>query len=253
MAPNLVRHFDSSSEQYRAAFDAFLRHTDQKVKARAWLECLIATRPTRDVFIDAGAGEGSTTSWIADRFKRTFAVEPNAFLAGQLAKSCPDAEVLPLPILDAEPAAPADFVLCSHVFYYLEDAEWVANLDRLASWLAPGGVLVLVMQNPRSDCMRMLRHFFTRRASLGDLLTQIEKRAISGFEAHLETVRCYVDTPDFQTAYTIAEFMVNTLPGEKALERTELESYVQQRFVRPGGNFRFSCTQDFLVIRRMDD
>ena len=251
MAAKLVSHFDSSSETYRSVFDVFLRHTDQKIKARAWLERLVDTLPGRKVFIDAGAGEGSTTAWIAQLFGRTIAVEPNGYLCELLAKSCPDAQILPARILAAAPAAPADFVLCSHVFYYLEDAEWVANLDRLASWLAPGGVLVLVMQNPRSDCMRMLRHFFTRRASLGDLLTQIEKRALSGFEAHLETVRCYVYAPDFQTAYTIAEFMVSTLPGEKALERTQLESYVRQRFVRPGGNFRFSCNQDFLVIRRM--
>jgi hypothetical protein len=96
----------------------------------------------------------------------------------------------------------------------------------------------------------MLRHFFKRRASLGDLLIQFEKRGDSGFHAHLETVRCYIDTAEFETACKIAEFMVNTLPDEQSLERSRLESYVRQRFVRPSGNFRFSCTQDFLVINR---
>lgn len=250
MTAKFVPHFDSSSEAYRAAFDTFLSHTDQKIKARAWLESLIAALPSREVFIDAGAGEGSTTTWIAERFSSTIAVEPNAYLCERLAKSCPDAQILPVPILAAEPAAPADFVLCSHVFYYLDDADWMPNLDRLTSWLAPGGVLVLIMQNPRSDCMRMLRHFFTRRASMGDLLNQFEKRGDSGFHAHLDTVRCYIDTAEFETAYTIAEFMVNTLPDEQSLERSRLESYVRQRFVRPSGDFRFSCTQDFLVINR---
>ena len=246
----LVERYDSQSEAYREAFDVFLRHTDQKLTARQWLEQLVGGLPHRGVFIDAGAGEGTTTAWMAGRFGRTIAVEPNAFLRERLAMSCPDAQVIPHAILDARPEAQADFVLCSHVFYYLPDDTWQSNLDQLRSWLAPGGALVLVMQNPGSDCMRTLPGFFGQRASLGDLLKGFEESPSAGFTARIDTVPCYVNAPDFETAYKISEFMVNAPPDAQALARSELEDCIRSKFLQPDGRYKFSCTQDFLEIRR---
>ena len=73
--------FGSQSREYHDAFQVFLDHTDQKLKARKVLSDLIDRLPSRRVFIDVGAGNGQVTSWFAERFVRTIAIETRDFSA----------------------------------------------------------------------------------------------------------------------------------------------------------------------------
>ncbi len=242
--------YDSLSREYHRAFQVFLDHTDQKLKAQKWLTDLIDRLPSRRVFIDAGAGNGKVTTWFTERFGRTIAIEPNASLRSELKRACPTAEVIAEKILDAKIGAAADLILCSHVFYYIDVAEWLPNLNRLASWLSSGGVLVLVVQNHDTDCMRMLEHFFGRRFLLSSLARQFEEECGGAYQVRVETVSAHVETRDFPSAYAIAEFMLNLLPIPDPPARHALEDYVRARFERPDGSFRFSCDQDFVQIWR---
>jgi len=94
--------YDSQSHEYHRAFQVFLDHTDQKLKAQKWLTDLIDRLPSRRVFIDAGAGNGKVTAWFTERFGRTITIEPNASLRSELKRDCPAAEVVPERILDAK-------------------------------------------------------------------------------------------------------------------------------------------------------
>jgi len=242
--------YGSQSEAYHRAFKVFLDHTDQKANARAWLQDLVRSLPSRRVFIDAGAGNGQVTAWFVPSFERTIAIEPNDSLRDELRRACPSAEVIAEPILEAKPSATADLVLCSHVFYYIERAEWMATLDRLASWLAPGGILVVVLQNPGTDCMRMLKHFLAKHFDLSGLAQAIHRERGDAYEVGIDTVPAHVSTPGFDSAYTVAEFMLNLLHLPDPPSRRSLEDYVRAHFRDQAGTFRFSCHQDFLRIRR---
>jgi hypothetical protein len=246
--PELVRVFDSHGEAYRQAFEVFLQHTDQKANARDWLNRLVESLPRRRVFIDAGAGDGIVTAWCQDRFERAIAIEPNPFLRNSLCKTCAGAEVLGNDILSARPGAAGNLVLCSHVFYYIDKADWMPHLDRLASWLSADGVLVVVLQNPGTDCMKMLDHFFHRHFDLPELATEFERRHAGRYRVAIETVPAHIRTADFASACTIAEFMLNLLPIDRPMLRSELERWVAARFADPTGGFCFSCHQDFLTI-----
>jgi hypothetical protein len=245
-----VQVFDSQGEPYHRALQVFLDHTDQKAAARARLDRLVAGLPARRVFIDAGAGNGKVTQWFTDDFRRTIAVEPNPFLRDELKRACPDAEVLPEAILEAKPSAAGDLVLCSHVFYYVDGADWPASLERLGAWLSPEGLLVVILQNPETDCMQMLDSFMGRRFDLRGLARHFEAEHSGRYAVTLETVPAHVTTPDFESAYTVAEFMLNLLPLPHPPPRRALEDYVRTHFRTPVGGFRFSCHQDFLEIRR---
>jgi hypothetical protein len=149
---------------------------------------------------------------------------------------------------DARIGTAADLILCSHVFYYIDAAEWLPTLERLASWLSSGGVLVLVIQNHDTDCMRMLEHFFGRRFLVSSLARQFEEERGGAYQVLVETVPAYVETPDFPSADAVAEFMLNLLPMSDPPARHALEEYVRARFQRSNGSFRFSCNQDFVQI-----
>jgi FkbM family methyltransferase len=244
--------YDSQSDTYHHAFQVFLAHTDQKVNARGWLDRLVQSLPHRRVFVDAGAGNGQTTAWFLGKFDRTVAVEPNPSLNADLRQSCPTAEVLAVKILEAQPAVRADLVLCSHVLYYVDRSEWLPTAARMASWLAPGGTLVIVLQNHETDCMRMLEAFHGRRFNLAELGREFEQAHGKDYRVERELVPAHVTTPDLAAAYTVAEFMLNLLPMPRPPARRTLEEYVRKHFATPDGTFRFSCHQDFLVIRQRD-
>lgn len=243
-----VNVYDSQSSKYHEAFQIFLDHTDQKVKAQQWLSQLINMLPQRRVLIDVGAGNGKVTSWLIDSFDRTIAIEPNESLREELKRNCPQIEVIPEKILDAKITALGDLILCSHVFYYIDDTEWMINLERLASWLSPEGALVVVLQNHETNCMQMLEHFFGRRFDLIGLAQAFQHERGEEYEVEVETGRAQAITSDFDSSYTIAEFMLNLLPMSAPPARSDFEEYVRSHFAFQGG-FRFCCDQDFLQIR----
>jgi len=248
-APEKMQVYDSQSEAYHRAFQVFLEHTDQKTNARTRLDRLVQDLPARRTFVDAGAGNGQVTAWFVERFERTIAIEPSPSLSADLRHTCPDAEVIQTRILEAEPAVAADLVLCSHVLYYIDQSEWPAHAARMASWLSPEGALIIVLQNHETDCMRMLEAFHGRRFDLSALANEFAQKHASRYRVERELVPAHIVTADGASAYTIAEFMLNLLPMPNPPARSRLEKYVDDHFRASGGGFRFSCHQDFLVIR----
>ena len=85
-----VARFDSVTPEYTRAFLTFLAHTDQKEKALEWLEREAGALARRDTVIDAGAGTGKLTAWIAPRFRKVIAVEPNPSLAAEFRATVSD-------------------------------------------------------------------------------------------------------------------------------------------------------------------
>jgi SAM-dependent methyltransferase len=245
-----VQVFDSQGEAYYQAFHVFLEHTDQKINARRWLDDFLKRLPQRRVFIDAGAGTGQTTAWLSEQFERTIAIEPNPSLNAELKRTCPQAEVLGQTILQANPSARGDFVLCAHVLYYIDRPQWLPHATTMASWLAEKGTLIIILQNHETDCMRMLDTFLGQRFDLAALAKEFEEKHCNEYAVERHLVPAQVTTPDLATAYVIAEFMLNLLPMSGPPARSAVEDYIAKHFRQPDGGFRFSCHQDFLTIRR---
>jgi SAM-dependent methyltransferase len=244
-----IRIFDSQGDEYRRAFQVFLDHTDQKRNARRWLRGLLDRLPSRNVFVDAGAGSGEVTAWLAGSFRRTIAVEPNPLFCEQLRQRLPVAVVLNQPIQTATPLEPGDLVLCSHTFYYVDRSQWLASLERLASWLSPDGTVVLVLQNRDTDCMAMLERFGGRRYDLAGLGEAFRRKHGSRYDVRLDLDEAHVETRNLDAAYRIAEFMLNLAPLAHPPLRADVEAYVRTRFATGDGRYRFSNHQDFLQIR----
>ncbi|WP_447962020.1 class I SAM-dependent methyltransferase [Nitrospira sp. Ecomares 2.1] len=244
-----IRIFDSQGEAYKQAFQIFLNHTDQKRNAKRWLQQAINNLPGRQVFVDAGAGNGELTRAFTDAFDRTIAIEPNAFLLNQLQQAIPTAEAISLPILSAQPSTPGDLVLSSHTFYYIRADEWLAHLERLVSWMSPTGVTIIVLQNRESGCMNMFHHFFSHRFELRRTAEQFRANHGNQYEVMTTLDPAHVDTPDLSTTYAVAEFMLNLLEIEHAPSRKDVEAYIEAHFAIPGGGYRIPVHQDFLQIR----
>jgi len=240
--------FDSASPEYTEAFHTFLSHTNQKEQALAWLDREVGALGRRGTAIDAGAGTGRLTAWLVERFGTVIGIEPNPTLAAEFHSTCPATRLIQETILAADPGTAADFVLCSHVFYYLPRQTWDANLLRLMSWLAPRGVLAVAIQNPETDCMRMIDHFVGGRFGLEELSPTARSAPGGPHRIRLDAVPARIRADDLATACRIAEFVLNSAPLKHPPAWAELEAYVARNFARPGGGYEMSCDQDFLRV-----
>jgi ubiquinone/menaquinone biosynthesis C-methylase UbiE len=244
-----IRVFDSQGEAYKQAFQIFLDHTDQKRNAKRWLQRVVDELPQRNVFIDAGAGNGEVTRAFAGAFGHTIAIEPNAYLLGQLQQAVPQAQPIGQPILTAHPARRADFVLCSHTLYYIPSDEWLAHLERLVSWMTPTGVTIVVLQHRESGCMNMVHHFFGHRFELRRTADAFRAKHGERYDVLTSLDPAHVETHDLASTYAVAEFMLNLLDIDHAPARKDVEAYVQAHFATPQGGYRIPVDQDFLQIR----
>jgi len=59
----------------------------------------------------------------------------------------------------------------------------------------------------------------------------------------------HVDTPDFASAYMVAEFMLNLLTMRHPPKRQDVELYIKTHFVEADGTYRIPVHQDFITIR----
>ena len=248
MKSESIQIFDSQGEAYKRAFQMFLDHTDQKRNAKRFLQKLVDGLPNRNVFIDAGAGNGEVTKSFAPAFDRTIAIEPNLHLLTQLKQAVPQAETIAEPILVADPKAQGDFVLCSHTLYYIPAEEWLAHLDRLVSWMSPTGVTVVIVQNRDTACMAMLDHFFGHRFDLQQLAHGFRGKHGDRYDAVITTDPAHVETREPASAYAIAEFMLNLLPISRPPARQDVENYLAKHCLTDGV-YRLSVHQDILQIR----
>ncbi|MFF2662797.1 class I SAM-dependent methyltransferase [Kitasatospora sp. NPDC058032] len=252
-----VRVLDVAGSDYRRAFELFLAGTDEKPLTHARLGEVVAGLDQRRMLLDVGAGEGRTTAYLAQYFERTVAVEPSAAMREKLRLACPDALVLPEPVGAAEPPGPADLVHLSHVLYYVPPRDWLPTVRRVLDWVAPGGTLLVVLQNPESPCMRMAAHFTGTRYDLRPLAEQLAAQDAEGttpeYAYALEALDLHYRTDRLDEAVDVAEFMVNVadLAAMDPLpDRAELAAYVRHHFTRPDGGYAIGHTQDMLTVRR---
>ncbi|MGW4896007.1 class I SAM-dependent methyltransferase [Kitasatospora sp. NPDC004240] len=247
-----VQVLDVSGPAYRRAFELFLAGTDEKPLTHARLDEVVAGLEHRRVLLDVGAGEGRTTAFLGRHFERTVAVEPSAAMREKLGAACPGALVLPEPIDRAQPPEPADLVHLSHVLYYVPPGDWLSTVRRVLGWAAPGGTLLVVLQNPESPCMRMAAHFTGVRYDLRPLLDALRAREPDHAYA-LETLDLRYRTDDLDEAVDVAEFMVNVAElatMDPLPDRGDLAAYVRRHFTRPDGGYAIGHTQDMLTVRR---
>ena len=244
-----IQSFDSQGERYKRAFQIFLDHTDQKRNAKRWLQQVVDTLPIRDVFIDVGAGNGELTRAFADAFTRTVAIEPNVYLLNQLQEVIPHAQAIGEPILKAKPAVKGDLILCSHILYYIPPEEWLAHLECLVSWMSPTGVVVIILQNRETGCMNMVHHFLGHRFELRQVANKFQHKYRDQYEIITTLDPAHVETPDFSSAYAVAEFMLNLLPLRDPPRRHDVETYIRTHFAGVDGCYRIPVHQDFVQIR----
>jgi SAM-dependent methyltransferase len=147
-------------EEYRQQLARFVRASDEKPKLVRQAERIIARLGRRDRFLDVGAGAGDVTIPLSAHFASTTVAEPNRVQVERFRREHPTFEVheVTLERLDLR-GEPFDFILCSHVLYYVPASAWLDVVGKLHGWLRPGGKLAVIMQSPVGEMAEFFQHF----------------------------------------------------------------------------------------------
>ncbi|MDO0924019.1 class I SAM-dependent methyltransferase [Streptomyces sp. TG1A-8] len=237
----------TDEDAYLDALGRFFAGTDEKTVTHAYLESIVERLPARRVLLDVGAADGTTTRWLLPYFERTVCIEPSAPMRRVLARTCPQAEVVADPVLEARMDVRADLALLSHVLYYIPRAQWAAAVARIMQWMVPGGVLLVLLQDSDNPCMRMVRHFTGQRFDLKELAGELGTLppGLVG-EIGLDTMPARYRSRDLQETVTVAGFHLSVPGGAPPPTRDAVAAYVRRHFSDSGG---YTLRHDQQVLR----
>jgi Methyltransferase domain len=249
----LVDHYAAVEPAYALSYRTFLTTTDQKRTAASALQARVSQLKQRRLLVDVGAGDGIITGELMQWFDKTILIEPNPAFQESLKKSCIAAELWGAGLFDVPVLVGADMVVCSHVLFHIPDLLWISAICKMLSWLAPSGLLVVLLQAPETEYRELLEYFGCRLGNLRTLARALHSVFGNSASIEFESIRSQTCTRNLGIAYEVAQFMINESEDFYLVTRDDLESFLKVRFKRGGTHYRLSCDQDILTIRNSCD
>lgn len=183
------------NRQFRKRVDPFAYGTVPYEAARlAAMDEALGRRPLGTV-LEVGCAEGHFTATLAKRAGRVIALDISMVALERARKRAPAAFV-EADLMTWEPGvfAPFDVIVLGDVLYYLDRAgvseEFEALFPRIASWLRPGGRLLLAHGYAGEKEFVHRRHFRERFEAAG--LRLVSEAPVPG--ADRGGVRCLLST-----------------------------------------------------------
>ncbi len=228
------------SNQLQAQFSLLFQHAIMPLRRR-------------EAFLDCGAGDGTMTARIAPFFGRCVALEPDpSRRAALLAMPCRvDARTASIDAHEPPAGEAFDLVHCSHVLYYIPRDRWVATALRMASWLAPGGVLAIVLQAKDGQ----FQELFDERSSLRG---QVDPCALAaalrdaGLDVCVASTAITVSCARLDDLCDVAALML--VDGRDALAPAmpAIRAWLETRCKQPRGGYVLEQPVAMLCCRRRD-
>lgn len=146
--------------EYQRQLNLFIRSSTEKGIELVKIGEIMAGLSKRRYFLDIGAGSGDLTIPISQSFEEITIVEPNAKQAGYLRRRCPHFIIYndswESVNLDLKRY---DFILCSHVLYYIKEDQWLSTIDKMYAHLEDGGRIAIVLQSPIGEVASFFNQF----------------------------------------------------------------------------------------------
>jgi len=140
-----------NDNEFRNAFGSLVRATDEYTKLIPVMrEEVVPTLSKTDALLDVGAGPGLITEPLSAYFGEVTIIEPDLLYCLQAAEKILDRGKLVTAFNGSWEDAPLgkrtfDLVVCSHVLYFVEPANWNRFINKMVSHLRPGGQLAVIL------------------------------------------------------------------------------------------------------------
>ncbi|MGV8078525.1 MAG: class I SAM-dependent methyltransferase [Syntrophales bacterium] len=233
--------------EYRRQLALFVQSCTEKGIELVRIGELIAGLGQRRSFLDIGAGGGDLTIPVSSSFEKTTVVEPNELQARRLQQRCPSFRVIN-ECWDRIALGPErfDFILCSHVLYYIPEGAWLSTIEKMHTHLESGGCIAIVIQSPMGEVAEFFSRFTRYDVNILGLWGELIRRY--GDEA--VEVRYFVNqifTESLDDMVSIGLFLLIDRNFRRHVD--EIRNYFEERHKVPGG-YRIRQDDILLVIRK---
>ena len=208
---------------------------------------ILAELGRRRYFLDIGAGGGALTIPVSQSFGETTVVEPNELQASFLRRRCPGFKVYNDFWQKVDLGSRRyDFILCSHVLYYIGEGAWLTTIDKMYAHLEAGGRIAIVLQSPMGEVADFFNQFTRYDVQVLELWCELAERyGDSAIE-----VRYFMNeiwTESLEDMVTIGLFLLID-PRFKKCE-DEMRQYFESHHRVPEG-YRLMQDEILLVVKK---
>ena len=210
----------------------------------------IARLARRRSFLDIGAGGGHLTIPISTSFDATTVVEPNARQAAYLRRRCPQFQIIN-DVWDkvALGSERFDFILCSHVLYYIAEGRWLDTIAKMYTHLDDQGCLAIVIQSPIGEVADFFHYFADYDVNILNLWRDL----IEIYGDRKVSVRYFINEIFTESLTDMTAIGLFLLIDRRFRDREdEIRKYLAGRHRTPEG-YRIKQEEILLVIGGNDD
>lgn len=208
---------------------------------------ILAELARRRYFLDIGAGGGDLTIPISQSFAETTVVEPNEDQASFLRRRCPGFKVYNDFWQKVDLGSRRyDFILCSHVLYYIGEGDWLTTIDKMYAHLEAGGRIAIVLQSPIGD----VADFFNQFTHYDVQVLELWRELVQRYGDNAIEVRYFMNeiwTESLEDMITIGLFLLIDLRFKEY--KDDIRQYFESRHKVPEG-YRLMQDEILLVVKK---
>jgi SAM-dependent methyltransferase len=234
--------------EYQRQLALFVRCSTEKGIELLKIGEIIAGLSHRRYFLDIGAGGGDLTIPISQSFNATTVVEPTEKQARFLMRRCPHFKVYNDFWEKVELGSKRyDFILCSHVLYYIEEGHWLTTIEKMYSHLEEGGRIVIVLQSPIGE----VANFFNQFTHYDVNILELWRDLIQRYGDDVIEVRYFMNeiwTENLEDMVTIGLFLL--IDRRFREYEKKIRHYFESRHKRADG-YRMMQDEILLVIKKI--
>lgn len=235
--------------EYQRQLAVFVKSSTEKGIELIKIGEIIAGLAKRKYFLDIGAGGGDLTIPISQSFDETTVVEPNEKQANFFKKRCPHFKVYNnfWENVDLAPRR-FDFILCSHVLYYIEEAQWITTIEKMYAHLEEGGRIAVVLQSPVGE----VADFFNQFTRYDVNILELWRVLIHRYGDDAIEVRYFLNeirTDNLDDMVTIGLFLLLDQSFKKYEEK--IRQYFESHHKMQGG-YRIKQDEILLIVKKIE-
>jgi precorrin-6B methylase 2 len=234
--------------EYQRQLALFARCSAEKGIELVRIGETIAELGHRRYFLDIGAGGGDLTIPASQSFAHTTVVEPNEKQASYLSRRCPDFEIYNDLWRNVDLGSRRyDFILCSHVLYYIGQSEWLTTIEKMHTHLERGGRIAIVLQSPIGE----VADFFNQFAHYDVQILELWRDLIQRYGDGATEVRYFINeirTETLEDMVTIGLFLLID-PRFKEF-KDEIRQYFESH-QKVAEGYRLMQDEILLVVKKM--
>lgn len=160
-----MQPYNEDGFQFKQQFDLLSTHTPEyELTVPYIVEHVVNHLPTREHFVDIGAGRGNLSKPLSKHFSETSIVEPNKPYYQEILAWAAKSKVAITGYNDTwlnvdMGGKCADLFLMSHVLYYVPSDYWLTFINKAYELLNPEGRIVIILNSLTNDVTRLYKEF----------------------------------------------------------------------------------------------